>query len=266
MDLDNRHNQKKSYIDKNSGSIKIYHQNIRGLGKKASELIGHLHPDYPQALCITEHHLKKFQIKHTAIENYNLGASYCREQYEKGGVAIYIHKSIQCSNINIDTYCKEKDIEICAVKLSYLDLKICIITLYRSPTGNFDSFLLNLDRVLHSLYNSTLHFIICGDFNIDYLIESERKNQLENLLLSFNITSIISFPTRVQNTSATAIDNIFLDSTRLKEHTVIPISNGLSDHDAQLLTIRSRISSGPVRELKLSENLIMIQYLTLLIN
>ena len=31
---------------------------------------------------------------------------------------------------------------------------------------------------------------------------------------------------------------------------MISISNGLSDHDAQLLTIRSRISSGPVRELK----------------
>ncbi len=93
-----------------------------------------------------------------------------------------------------------------------------------------------------------MHFFICRDFNIDYLIESERENRLENLLLSFNITSIISFPTTVINTSARAIDNIFLDTTRLKEHTVIPISNGLSDHDVQLLITRSRIFSGPVRE------------------
>ena len=95
MDLDNLHNQNKSHIDKSTGYIKIYYQNIRGLRTKASELIGHLHPDYPHALCITEHHFKKFQIKHTIIENYNLGASYCREQYEKGGVTIYIHKNIQ---------------------------------------------------------------------------------------------------------------------------------------------------------------------------
>ena len=81
-------------------------------------------------------------------------------------------------------------------------------------------------------------------------MESERKNQLDNLLLSFNITIIITFPTRVLNTSATTIDNIFPDQTRLEEHAVIPVSNGLSDHDAQLLTIRSKNSSGPVNELK----------------
>ena len=68
--------------------------------------------------------------------------------------------------------------------------------------------------------------------NIDYLVESERKKQLDDLLLSFNLTSIITFPTRIQNTSATAIDNMFLDPLRLKDHLVTPIYNGLSDHDA----------------------------------
>ena len=146
------------------------------------------------------------------MENYNLGAFYCREQYEKGGVAIYIHKSIHCSNIDIVKYCKEKDIEICALNLSYYDQKICIITLYRPPSGNFDFFLLHLDSVLHLLYNSTLHIIMRGDINIDYLVESERKKQLDNLLLTYNITSIITFPTRLQNTSATTIDNMLLDT------------------------------------------------------
>ena len=52
--------------------------------------------------------------------------------------------------------------------------------------------------------------IICGDININYQMESEKKNQLDNLLLTYNLTSIINFPMRVQNTSATAIDNIFI--------------------------------------------------------
>jgi len=86
---------------------------------KSDEILGHLYPDYPQVLCLTEHHLKKFQIKHNIIENYNLGTYYCREKYEKGGVAIYIHKSIQCTKVSINTYCKEKDIEICAIKFTY---------------------------------------------------------------------------------------------------------------------------------------------------
>jgi hypothetical protein len=88
--------------------IKIYHQNIRGIGMKSHEILGHLYPDYPKVLCLTEHHLNKLQIKYKSIENYNLGTYYCREKYEKGGVAIYTHKSIQCSKFNVDTYCKRR--------------------------------------------------------------------------------------------------------------------------------------------------------------
>jgi hypothetical protein len=64
---------------------------------------------------------------------------------------------------------------------------------------NFDCFIQNLDSILQILYNSSLNIIICGDINIDYLVGSERKNQLHNLLLSYNLTSIITFPTRLQN-------------------------------------------------------------------
>jgi hypothetical protein len=100
------------------------------------------------------------------------------------------------------------------------------------------------------LFNSTLHIIICGDININYLLESERENQLDNFLLTYHVTSIITFPTRLQNTSATAIDNMFLDTTRLEEYTVIPISNGLSVHDAQSLTISTNVSYIPVQKLR----------------
>jgi hypothetical protein len=107
MDINNMHKQNKNYTDKSTVYIKIYHQNIRGLGMKSIELIDHLHPDYPHALYITEHHSKLFQIKNILMEIYNLGTSYCREQYEKRGVAICIHKSIQCSITDIVKYCKE---------------------------------------------------------------------------------------------------------------------------------------------------------------
>jgi hypothetical protein len=55
-----------------------------------------------------------------------------------------------------------------------------------------------------------LHIIICGGMNINRLMESKKKNQLDSLLLLYNLTNIINFPTRIQNTSATAIDNIFI--------------------------------------------------------
>ena len=120
------------------------------------------------------------------IENYKLGAHYCRQQHEKGGVAIFIQENLTFSNINILQHCKEQDIETCAVKLSFGALNICVLTLYRAPSGNFGQFLQKLDTILQALHTPNLHLIICGDININYLIESEDRSQLDSLLLSYN--------------------------------------------------------------------------------
>ena len=36
-------------------TLKIFHQNITGLGNKTNELYCHLHHDFPHILCISEH-------------------------------------------------------------------------------------------------------------------------------------------------------------------------------------------------------------------
>jgi len=43
---------------------------------------------------------------------------------------------------------------------------------------------------------------------------------------------------------------MFLDKSRLEDHTVIPITNGLSDHDAQLLKINTKTSHRPTSKLR----------------
>jgi hypothetical protein len=65
------------------------------------------------------------------------------------------------------------------------------------------------------------------------IIDNERKKQLDAVLLSCNLTATVHFPSRVQNQSNMAMDNIFLDNYKFS-----PVYNGLSDHDAQLLTIK----------------------------
>jgi hypothetical protein len=98
--------------------------------------------------------------------------------------------------------------------------------------GNFNYFLQSLDNVLQSLYTPAFHIIVCGDVSINYLVESEKKNQLDNLLLMYYLTGIEDFPTRIIHTSATTIDNIFIDIAYLGDYLVIPFSNDLSGHDA----------------------------------
>jgi hypothetical protein len=85
---------------------------------------------------------------------------------------------------------------------------------------------------------------------INYLKQSEDKTHLDNILLSYNLISIINFLTRVQNTSYIAIDHIFIDVSHFENYTVTPITNGLSDHDAQLLKISTEYTLVPIHKFK----------------
>jgi hypothetical protein len=80
--------------------------------------------------------------------------------------------------------------------------------------------------------------MICGDININYLIDTNKKKQLNILLNCFNIYSALHFPTLIKNGSSKMIDNIFFDTTQFNNFIVFPILNGLSDHDAQLLLLK----------------------------
>jgi len=55
------------------------------------------------------------------------------------------------------------------------------------------------------------------------------------VLLTYNLSVTIYFPTRSQGYSNTRIDNIFIDTFKFTTFTVSPMYNGLSDHDAQVL-------------------------------
>jgi hypothetical protein len=56
------------------------------------------------------------------------------------------------------------------------------------------------------------------------------------VLLAYNLSAIVHFPTRYQGYSNTAIDNIFIDTYKFINYTA-SLHNALSDHDAQLLII-----------------------------
>ena len=146
---------------------------------------------------------------------------------------------LRCTSFDLTKYCKDKDLEACACKIYLSSRRICIITIYRAPTGNFDTFCTKLDSILKHLYTPTLDVILVGDVNINYLVDSSRKKQLEALLKTYNLISLVNFPTRTQQKSATAIDNIFLDINKIGKYSISPITNGLSDHDAQSITLLS---------------------------
>jgi len=64
-------------------SLKIFHQNIRGLGNKSNELYCHLHHDLPHILCLSEHHLSESELQLIHLTNYSLGNNYCKKNFSQ---------------------------------------------------------------------------------------------------------------------------------------------------------------------------------------
>jgi endonuclease/exonuclease/phosphatase family metal-dependent hydrolase len=108
--------------------------------------------------------------------------------------------------------------------------------IYRSPTGNFTDFLNQSESILDNTYKTSTNLILFGDLNINYLNDNSRKHLLDSLLASFSLFSTVKFPTRNFNNSCTLIDNIYTNTHR-HDFSVHPLINGLSDHDAQIITL-----------------------------
>ena len=218
--------------------FKLFHQNIGGLRGKTSELLCYLHQDLPHLMCFSEHHLSQFEVDSINTENYSLGAKYCRRKLQKGGVSIFIQSHLQFTTLNLDKYCVDRDIEVCALQLDSTFLNICILVIYTSLAGNFNTFVTQLDKILQKLCTIKSNLIICGDVHVNYLQESNKKSQLNALLNSYNLFSIVQFPTRTYKKSISAI-NIFIDTTKIDTYVVIPVINGLSNHDAQIINLNT---------------------------
>ena len=104
---------------------------IRGLKSKVGELSNSLQPDYPHILCLTEHHLKNFEIDNLPIDRYKLGSKFCRHEFKNGGgVCILVQKDLDFSPISLDNYRKKNDIEVCAVRLKITTIQL-ILAIYR---------------------------------------------------------------------------------------------------------------------------------------
>ena len=146
------------------------------------------------------------------------------------------------TNINLDQYIREKELEVCALKLQVLSKSIVVICIYRSPSGDFIYFLNQLEFILNKLFKLSTNIVLCGDFNTSLLETNSRILLLQSLLASYNLFNVVKFPTRISNNSHSLIDNIYLDTNRFN-FTVYPLINGLSDHDAQIINLSNILCS-----------------------
>jgi hypothetical protein len=96
-----------------------------------------------------------------------------------GGVCIFVNKNLNFMNIDLEKFSHERDIEVGAVKIIVNSANICILSIYRAPSGNFSLFLDKLEMVPKLLHRNNTQLIICGYLNINYLVENNKKNPSE---------------------------------------------------------------------------------------
>ena len=190
-------------------------------------------------MCICEHWAKKDQISYLSVNGYKLVSSYCRVSKIHGGTAIFVRENLACEVKELASMQYNLDIhfEYSAIIVNIRNYKkICILSVYRSPTGSLEIFLTNLSLLLSEICPKH-DVVLCGDLNINSLNKTSTDCiALSDLLTSFELYNIINCPTRVVTnknnfTSSSAID--YLISNKTLNFIRCDVSNiHLSDHFA----------------------------------
>jgi hypothetical protein len=60
-----------------------------------------MNPTRPHLICLTEHHLKETEMIKLSLDGYKLISSFCREEFQLGGVCILISDNIIAQTIEL---------------------------------------------------------------------------------------------------------------------------------------------------------------------
>jgi hypothetical protein len=112
-----------------------------------------------------------------------------------------VNENIQTKELYFQKLGKEKGFEVSALKL--LKDKVVVVCVYRSPDGNFYMFPNKLVKVIQKVQTKKKKLILCGDWNINFLVDSARLRELNNLLQMYNLVNIVASPTRITKNSVT---------------------------------------------------------------
>lgn len=184
-------------------------------------------------MCITEHHRAHEDLVRINIPGFKLATSFCRNgRKSKGGSCIYIREGTHHSEITkIKDMSISKLFEICGINLS----GTYVICVYRPKTVKDDHFIEYFENVLNFIFeHKERKVIVCGDFNIDTLVESAESKEFVSLLQSYHMRPFIREPTRVTYHSQTCLDNII---SNIVLNTPGVMELGLSDHSLQYASL-----------------------------
>ena len=226
--------QPEEIIQVNESDLVVLQLNIRGLSSKLEELKQLLEnladSKKPDIILLSETWLNTNSPK-ISISGYQLFNVH-RKHKKGGGVSVLISSGIKSRhkivNIEIDT------IEVCLVevKLQHSQKNIVVGSLYRPPNTSCVEFVNEYQNLIKTLKHADTYLILGMDHNSD-LLKASVHNSTQRFLkvnLDNGLYPCINKPTCLTNTSATLIDNIFIDCKLLGRHLSKIKIDDISDH------------------------------------
>ena len=228
-----------------SNKFKLFHSNLNGLSSRFDDLhmtLTQTKSDF-DVINITETSENKDSSFPTNISLDGYHYPYTTaSKFSKGGVAIYIKNCY--TTFKREKLCHSNDnFETVWVEINQENSKnILLGCIYRHPGTDSSVLTDHLNQILISTAKENKHIFISGDFNIDLLkYDTTTKNKtFLDMMTSNGFLPHIIHPTRITDSSATVIDNIF-SNAYLSESTSGNIMIELADHLSQFLYISLHI-------------------------
>lgn len=214
---------------KNSASVlAVLHVNIQCIRNKFLEFDVLLNDNNFDCFCLNEHWLSPDEFSVLKFSRFASAVGFCRTVRIHGGVGIYVRNNIKYMDLNITRFSEEIHCEAAGIFLASEGIQL--ITLYRSPNGDFNRFLEIISQILNFI-NISDNIVLTGDFNVHFLESSDhRVLRLNNLLLSFGLRPTVNFNTRYETCLDNVYTNILEDGCRVQSFNTY----GLSDHSGVL--------------------------------
>jgi hypothetical protein len=106
----------------------------------------------------------------------------------------------------------------------------------RSPDGDFSTFLRSLELVIQKAQARNKRLILCGVWNINFMQESVRLHDVQELVSLHNLVNRVRSPTRVTKDMVSLIDVIITTKDSIGELATV-VDFGYSDYRAQIMKL-----------------------------
>ena len=240
--------------DETISSFSVFHNNVVSLNRYLENL-------QTQILHEVDFHFNVIGITKTKITNANSQLctahipgyvfEYVPTPLASGGVGMFSDESL---DYRVLERTSNEAFQVLWAEFSFEKKKNVICGIFCRQHNSPEIFQSYFDETIEKLASSGKHIVIMGDFNIDLLkcASSSYSHDFLTSLQSCSLVPTIDKPTRVRSTSATLIDNIFINNP---DQVVVSgnIISDISDHFSQFCILKSMRDKIQIKKTKVRD-------------